>query len=95
MTDFIYRKNFPEKRALGRERERIRRRLRDKGILPPYESTELTPEQQEILDQIHRNDFSYWDSIKEKKYVSKKPHKIKMYLSHIQQKRKLYFIEPK
>ena len=73
MTDFIYRKNFPEKRALGRERERIRRRLRDKGILPPYESTELTPEQQEILDQISRNDFSYWDSIKEKKYVSKKP----------------------
>lgn len=64
MTDFIYRKNYPEQRAMGRKREKVRRTLRDKGILPPYNSTNITPEQQQILDQISRNDFSYWDTVK-------------------------------
>jgi hypothetical protein len=69
MTDFNFRKRHPEKRALGRKREKIRRLLRDKGILPPYLSIDTTPEQQQILDQIEKNDFSYWDSIKNKQYV--------------------------
>ena len=64
MTDFIYRKRHPEKRALGRKREKIRRTLRERGILPEYESTNITEEQRLILDQIENNDFSYWDSIK-------------------------------
>lgn len=72
MTDFIYRKHFPEKRALGRKREKIRRTLRDRGILPPYQSTNITPEQQEILDQIENNDFTYWDSIKNPRLVRTK-----------------------
>lgn len=77
MTDFIYRKNYPEQRAMGRKREKVRRTLRDKGILPPYESTNVTPEQQQILDQISRNDFSYWDSIKNPNLVRKQPQKNK------------------
>lgn len=70
MTDFIYRKNYPEKRSLGRKREQIRRALRKRGILPPYESTNVTPEQQQILEQISRNDFSYWDLIKSRNRIN-------------------------
>jgi hypothetical protein len=77
MTDFIYRKNYPEQRAMGRKREKVRRTLRDKGILPPYQSTNVTPEQQEILDQISRNDFSYWDTIKNPNLVRKQAQKNK------------------
>jgi hypothetical protein len=77
MTDFNYRKSNPEKRAMGRQREKIRRTLRDKGILPPINSPFLTPEQQNILIQIQNNDFSYWDSIKQVKYSRKSPRKNK------------------
>jgi len=75
MTDFVYRKRHPEKRALGRKREKIRRSLRDMGILPDYKSTSVTPEQQYILDQISNNDFSYWEKLKGRKTLTVRKNK--------------------
>jgi hypothetical protein len=68
MSDFNNKKRNPEKAAMGRKREKIRRTLRNKGILPPVGTTDITPEQQTILNQISKNDFSYWDSIKDKRF---------------------------
>lgn len=95
MTDFIYRKHFPEKRALGRKREKIRRTLRNRGILPPYQSTNVSPEQQEILDQINRNDFSYWDSIKNPKLVRTKEQMKRKEFSSFPTKEEIIFYRAK
>jgi hypothetical protein len=60
---YIWRKNNPEKRTEQKKRERVRRILREKGILPIV-GEEMNDEQTEIDRQISNNDFSYWDSIK-------------------------------
>ena len=60
---YIWRKNNPEKRTGQKRRERVRKSLRDSGILPPI-SEPMNDEQQEINNQIGNNDFSYWDKIK-------------------------------
>lgn len=66
---YIWRKNNPEKRLEQKRREKVRRRLRDLGILPnPGEP--MNEEQKEIDNQISNNDFSYWDKIKS----VRKPH---------------------
>jgi hypothetical protein len=60
---YIWRKNNPEKRTEQKRREKVRRLLRDRGILP--ESGEpMNEQQQEIYNQIGNNDFSYWDEVK-------------------------------
>jgi hypothetical protein len=60
---YIWRKNNPEKRTEQKRRERVRKSLRDSGILPPI-GEPMNDEQQEINNQIGNNDFSYWDKIK-------------------------------
>jgi hypothetical protein len=62
---YIWRKNNPEKRLEQKRREKVRRRLRKTGILPPVGET-MNEFQKQINDQISNNDFSYWDSIKTK-----------------------------
>jgi hypothetical protein len=65
---YIWRKNNPEKRTEQKRREKVRRLLRDRGILP--ESGEpMDDKQQEIYDQIGNNDFSYWDEVRNKNLV--------------------------
>lgn len=64
---YIWRKNNPDKRLDQKRREKVRKSLRDKGILPkPGEP--MNEEQQRIYDDIGKNDFSYWDKIKKLKY---------------------------
>jgi hypothetical protein len=63
---YIWRKNNPDKRLEQKRREKVRRALRDRGILPPV-GQEMNEEQIKIDEQISNNDFSYWDSIKSKK----------------------------
>ena len=46
-----------------KRREKVRRAIRDKGILPKA-GEEMNQEQLLINEQIGNNDFSYWDSIK-------------------------------
>ncbi len=60
---YEWRKRNHEKLREQRRRERVRRRLRDIGQLPPV-GVEMTPEQKVIDIQISNNDFTYWDSIK-------------------------------
>jgi len=62
---YIWRKNNPDKRLEQRRREKIRKSLRDRGILPPS-GEPMNEQQQELYDQIGNNDFSYWDTIKNK-----------------------------
>jgi hypothetical protein len=61
---YIWRKNNPEKRLEQKRREKVRRTLRDKGILPSV-GVEMNEQQKLIDQQISNNDFSYWDSIKQ------------------------------
>lgn len=61
---YIWRKNNPEKRLEQKRREKVRRTLRDKGILPSV-GVEMNQQQKLIDQQISINDFSYWDSIKQ------------------------------
>jgi hypothetical protein len=61
---YIWRKNNPEKRLEQKRREKVRTRLRQLNILPPY-GEDMTEEQNVINHQISVNDFSYWDSIKQ------------------------------
>ena len=65
---YIWRKNNPEKRLKQKRREKVRRLLRDKSILPPS-GEPMNDKQQEIYDQIGNNDFSYWDEIKNKSLI--------------------------
>ena len=60
---YIWRKNNPEKRLEQKRREKVRKALRDRGILPKVGEV-MNEEQKEIDNQISNNDFSYWDSIK-------------------------------
>jgi hypothetical protein len=60
---YVWRKTNPEKRLEQKRREKVRRALRDKGILPPV-GEPMNEEQSKIDTQISNNDFSYWDSIK-------------------------------
>ena len=64
---YMWRKNNPEKRQEQNRREKIRRTLRDKGILPPHGES-MSDEQQKIYNDIGNNDFSYWDSIKDMRH---------------------------
>ena len=61
---FMWRHNNPEKRTTHRKQYKIRKKLRELGILPPYKS-EMNEEQKKIFQQIGDGDFSYWNSIKE------------------------------
>jgi hypothetical protein len=63
---YIWRKNNPEKRLEQKRREKVRRYLRDMGILPSV-GEEMNQEQKLIDTQISNNDFSYWDNIKSNK----------------------------
>ena len=63
---YIWRKNNSEKRSEQKRREKVRRALRDRGILPKV-GEDMNEEQKEIDNQISNNDFSYWDSIKLRK----------------------------
>lgn len=63
---YIWRKNNPEKRLEQKRREKVRKALRDKNILPPV-GEPMNEQQKEIDNQIANNDFSYWDSIKTQK----------------------------
>jgi hypothetical protein len=60
---YMWRKNNPDKRLEQKRREKVRKALRDKGILPPV-GEDMNEEQKEIHTQISNNDFTYWDSIK-------------------------------
>lgn len=62
---YIWRKNNPEKRMEQKRREKVRTALRKKGILPPV-GTQMNEEQLLINEQISNNDFTYWDSIKQR-----------------------------
>ena len=62
---YIWRKNNPEKRMEQKRREKVRTSLRKKGILPPV-GTQMNQEQLLINEQISNNDFTYWDSIKQR-----------------------------
>lgn len=62
---YIWRKNNPEKRTEQKKREKVRNALRKKGILPPTNEP-MNEEQLLINEQISNNDFSYWDSIKQR-----------------------------
>jgi len=59
---------------LPKRREKIRRKLRDLNILPPF-GNEPNKEQQDILEQISNNDFSYYIKLKELKRESTKTYK--------------------
>jgi hypothetical protein len=63
---YIWRKNNPDKRLEQKRREKVRRALRDRGILPPV-GKDMNEEQKEIDNQISNNDYTYWDSIKSQK----------------------------
>ena len=63
---YIWRKNNPEKRLEQKRREKVRKALRDRNILPPV-GEPMNEQQKEIDNQIANNDFSYWDSIKTQK----------------------------
>jgi hypothetical protein len=54
---YIWRKTNPEKRLEQKKRERARRTLRERGILPPH-GEDMTEEQQMIYDAIGQNDFT-------------------------------------
>jgi hypothetical protein len=60
---------------LQKKREKIRRKLRDLNILPPF-GNEPNKEQQDIIEQISNNDFSYYIKLKELKRESTKKEKI-------------------
>jgi hypothetical protein len=60
---YIWRKNNPEKRLEQKRREKVRKVLRDRNILPKV-GDEMNEEQHLIDTQISNNDFSYWDTIK-------------------------------
>jgi hypothetical protein len=60
---YIWRKNNPEKRLEQKRREKVRKALRDRNILPKV-GDEMNEEQHLIDTQISNNDFSYWDTIK-------------------------------
>lgn len=60
---YIWRKNNPEKRKEQKRREKIRRALRDMGVLPPV-GEDMNEEQKEIDTQISNNNFSYWEQFR-------------------------------
>lgn len=60
---YVWRKNNPDKRKEQKRREKVRRRLRDLGILPAV-GVDMNDKQKEIDNQISNNDFSYWENIK-------------------------------
>jgi hypothetical protein len=52
------------------QRQHIRKRLRQEGYLPPY-GEPLTEEQQNLLDEIKRNDFTFYNEhVKEYKVTT-------------------------
>ena len=60
---YIWRKNNPEKRTQQKKREKVRRRLRDIGVLPPS-GEPMNNDEQKIYNQIGDDDYTYWDNIK-------------------------------
>ena len=60
---YLWRLNNPKQRSISRKREKVRRKLRDRGFLPPI-GAPMTIEQQEAYDQIGRDDYSFWNIVK-------------------------------
>lgn len=61
----------PDEIYLREKRGRVRTYLRDNNVLPPY-GEPLTDEQQKILDDIEKNDFTYFEKLKiEKRKILK------------------------
>jgi len=60
---YIWRKSNPEKRLEQKRREKVRKALRKRGILPPC-GQEMNDFQKKLNEQISNNDFSYWNEIK-------------------------------
>lgn len=91
-----WRKNNPEKRSEQKRREKIRIALRKRGILPPV-GEEMNEEQRKINDEISNNDFSFWESIKNKPYndggVEKRKSKNKTEEYYLWKKTKKYCTE--
>lgn len=56
----------------SRQKNLIRNKLRKIGILPEVGS-QCTKEQQTILNQIKKGNFSYWEEFKKSKYEEKRP----------------------
>lgn len=73
---YIWRKTNPEKRKEQKKREKVRRYLRERGILPPSGES-MNETQQKIYNQIGNNDFSYWEQIKKRKSNDGGPEKQK------------------
>lgn len=60
---FMWRQNHSQQRALQRRREKVRKKLRDRGLLPPV-GQPMTKREQEIYDQIGNDDYSFWNICK-------------------------------
>jgi hypothetical protein len=61
-----------------KKREKIRRKLRDYGVLPNVNETP-NEEQKKILDEISKNDFSFYEQYKLIKHRETKTYKTKIY----------------
>jgi hypothetical protein len=70
---YQWRLNNPERRASQRRIYRIRKTLRDRGFLPPV-GVDMTEEQKELYEQIGREDYTYWESVKLNGTPGKKLH---------------------
>jgi hypothetical protein len=66
---YVWRKENREKRMEQKKREKIRAKLRKKGILPPY-GEPMNEEQIIINNQIANNDFSSWESVRNNDFVN-------------------------
>jgi hypothetical protein len=63
---------------LQKKREKIRRKLRDKGVLPKI-GDPLNESQTKIMDQISNNDFSFYEQYKINQHMETKTYKLKLY----------------
>lgn len=59
-----------EQLNLPKKRNKIRKYLRNYDVLPPYGS-QTTKEQQEILDKIQNNDFSFYENFVKEKEIKR------------------------
>lgn len=70
------------KLKLQKKRGKIRRKLRDYGIIPELGSV-LNEEQETILNQISNNDFSFYESIKFEKHKKTKTYKKRIHKEEV------------
>lgn len=60
---YQWRKSNPIKTSLHKRRETIRKKLRERGYLPPV-GIEMTQQQKIIDQQISNDDYTFWDNVK-------------------------------